>query len=89
MAVRPRLVSTNALLLRDSALAGLGPTLLADWMVDDDLASGKLVDLFPGYSVATADAPTTAWAVYPSRSHMPAKVRAFVDFLKAALPASA
>jgi len=85
VAVRPRLVATNVLLLRDSALAGLGPTLLADWMIGDDLASGELIDLFPGYTVATVNAPTTAWAVYPSRSHVPAKVRVFVDFLRDAM----
>lgn len=83
--VRPRLVSTNALVLRDGALAGLGPTLLADWMIGDDLNSGALVDLFPRHTVRTGHSPTTAWAVYPSRSHVPAKVRAFIGFLKAAM----
>ncbi|ALR06546.1 LysR family transcriptional regulator [Xylella fastidiosa] len=83
--VRPRLVSTNALMLRDGALSGLGPTLLADWVIGDDLASGALEALFPGHVVRTAHSPKTAWAVYPSRSHVPAKVRAFVAFLQAAL----
>jgi DNA-binding transcriptional LysR family regulator len=85
VAIHPRLASTNALMLREGALAGLGPSLLSDWMIGDDLASGALVDLFPNYTVVTTDAPTTAWAVYPSRSHVPAKVRAFIDFLRAAL----
>jgi DNA-binding transcriptional LysR family regulator len=83
--VRPRLVATNVQLLRDSALAGLGPALLSDWMIADDLRTGELIDLFPAHSVATANSPTTVWAVYPSRSHVPAKVRVFVDFLKAAM----
>lgn len=88
--VRPRLVSTNVMVLRDSAMAGVGPSLLADWMVGEDLASGALVDLFPGHVVATANAPSTLWAVYPSRSHVPLKVRAFVDHLRQHLsPASA
>jgi DNA-binding transcriptional LysR family regulator len=86
--VRPRLVSTNALLLRESALAGLGPTLLSDWMIGDDVASGALVDLFPEHTARTANSPTTAWAVYPSRSYVPAKVRAFIDFLRSAMKAS-
>lgn len=84
VAVRPRMVATNALMLRDSALAGVGPTLLADWMIADDLASGALVDLYPQHSVCTPNAPGTAWAVYPSRTHVPLKVRAFVDHLRAA-----
>jgi DNA-binding transcriptional LysR family regulator len=84
IAVRPRLVATNALLIRESALAGLGPALLADWMIDKDLRSGELVDIFPEYRVATAHAPTSAWAVYPGRKHVPAKVRALIDYLRAA-----
>lgn len=88
VAVRPRLVATNALVLREGALAGLGPTLLSDWMIGDDLASGELVDLFPQYAVSTANSPTTAWAVYPSRSHVPAKVRVFIDFLRTAMSGS-
>ena len=82
--VRPRIVATNALLVRESALAGLGPTLLADWLIGEDLLAGRLVDLFPGYVASTRDAPGTAWAVYPSRKHVPAKVRAFVDYVRTA-----
>ena len=80
--VRPRLISSNALMLRDGALAGLGPTLQADWMIESDVRSGALVDLFPQYTACTANSPTTAWAVYPNRSHVPAKVRAFIEFLR-------
>jgi DNA-binding transcriptional LysR family regulator len=87
VAVRPRLVATNAQLLRDSAVAGLGPALLADWMIGDDLASGALVDLFPAYTLSTASSPTTFYAVYPSRNHVPAKVRVFIDFLKESMHA--
>lgn len=83
--VRPRLVSSNALMLRESTLAGLGPTLLGDWMIENDVTTGALVDLFPQYTARTASSPTTAWAVYPNRSHVPAKVRAFIEFVRTAL----
>ena len=83
--VHPRLMTTNALLVREMALAGLGPALLADWMIADDLASGALVDLFPDHVAGTAEAPGAAWAVYPNRRHVPAKVRVFIDFLRAAM----
>jgi len=83
--IRPRLISSNALLLRDSALAGLGPTLQADWMIESDVISGALVDLFPQYTVCTENSPSTAWAVYPNRKYVPAKVRAFIEFVRAAL----
>jgi DNA-binding transcriptional LysR family regulator len=85
VAVRPRVVATNVQLLRESALAGVGPALLSSWLIDEDLAAGTLVDLFPSYQVGTANSPGTMWAVYPSRSHVPAKVRVFIEFLKSAL----
>jgi DNA-binding transcriptional LysR family regulator len=87
--VRSRLVATNAMLLRESALAGLGPTLLADWMIGDDVASGALLDLFPDHVASIANLPTTAWVVYPDRNHVPAKVRVFIDFLRTAMQSSA
>ncbi len=83
--LRPRVLITNGLALRECALAGLGAALLPDWLVGDDLAAGRLVDLFPGYRVAVVDAPTGLWFVYPSRSYVPAKVRAFIDFVRAAV----
>ena len=85
LAVRPRVVANNALVLREYALGGLGPALLADWMVDDDLASGSLVNLFPNHAVRRANAPSTAWAIYPSRAYVPAKVRVFIEFLREAM----
>jgi len=87
VAVRPRLTSTNGLVLRECALAGLGASLLPDWLIGDDLAEGRLVDLYPKHEVAVVDAPTGAWLVYPSRSYVPAKVRAFIEFMRKAVHA--
>jgi DNA-binding transcriptional LysR family regulator len=39
----------------------------------------------PISSVSAPDLPTTAWAIYPDRNHVPAKVRAFIDLLRSAL----
>lgn len=77
---------SNALALRDAALAGLGPALLADWLVDRELAAGRLVDVFPDHRVTATTFDTAAWLVYPSRSFLPHKVRAAVDFLRRHLP---
>lgn len=85
--VAPGLVISNAAALRDAALQGLGPALLADWLVGGDLASGRLADLFPGHDVTATEWETGAWLVYPSRAYMPQKVRVLIDFLKARLPA--
>ena len=80
--IQGRFAMTSALALRDSARAGLGPALLADWLIDTDLASGTLVDLFPEQRVTATDFETAAWLLYPSRSYLPLKTRLFIDFLR-------
>lgn len=72
-----------ALNLRTAALAGFGPALLPDWLVREDLASGTLVDPFPAHHVSATRFDTAAWLLYPSKSHLPQKVRVMIDFLKA------
>lgn len=86
--IQPRLQTTNGLALCDLALAGVGPTLLPGWLVDEDIAAGRLVNLFPQHDVAVSEAPGGAWIVYPSRSYVPAKVRAFIEFLRDAVAQS-
>ncbi|TLP69267.1 LysR family transcriptional regulator [Parasedimentitalea maritima] len=79
------LIISNPLALREAARLGLGPTLLADWLVADDLATGQLVDLFPNWQATATMFETGVWALYPSRSYLPARVRAGLDFFKAHL----
>lgn len=69
--------------LEECAKRGMGVALLAGWLVEDDLKTGKLVDLFPRHQVTATDFETSAWLVYPSRAYVPLKVRAFIEFLKA------
>ncbi|MGO9629335.1 MAG: LysR family transcriptional regulator [Xanthobacteraceae bacterium] len=73
---------SSALAIRQCVLDGLGPTLIGHWNVDSDLGDGLLIDLFPEYSVTATDFETAAWIIYPSRSYLPAKVRAFIDFIR-------
>ncbi|MEM9094842.1 MAG: LysR family transcriptional regulator [Pseudomonadota bacterium] len=85
--VAGRTIIANALSLRRAALEGLGPVLLADWLVARDLAEGRLVELFPDYDCAATEFDTGAWALYPSRSFLPRKVRVMIDFLRERLGA--
>jgi DNA-binding transcriptional LysR family regulator len=80
--VSGHLVISNALALRSAALAGLGPALLADWLVDNELKQGTLVDLFPEFAVTATTFETAAWLLYPSRDYLPRKVRATIDFMR-------
>jgi DNA-binding transcriptional LysR family regulator len=82
VAVDGDLIVSNPLAVRDCALAGMGPCLLADWLIDEDVAAGRLVDLFSKYRVTATDFQTSAWLLYPSRTYLPNKVRATIDFLK-------
>lgn len=76
------ILMSNALALRAAARAGHGPALLADWMTNGDIADGRLVDLFPDHQATATDFDTAAWVLYPSRSYLPARVRAVIDALK-------
>ncbi len=89
VAVHPSLLVTNALVLRAAAIAGHGPAMLADWLIGEDIASGRLVALFPDRDVTATSFDTAAWLLYPSRVHMPARVRAVIDFLRRELPSGA
>ena len=61
--------------------AGIGIAYLPDWLVGDDLKSGALKRVLPGY-----DTPALPlFAAYTSRKYMTAKVRSFIDFFSAAL----
>lgn len=82
VAVNEFLRTSNAMALKQCALAGMGITLQARWMVGRELRAGTLVDLFPDYEVTAAVDDAAAWLLYPSRSYVPQKVRVFVDFLK-------
>ncbi len=72
---------SNAMALRDCALGGMGPALLADWLVEEDVAAGRLVDPFPAHAVTATDFATAAWLLYPSRRYLPRKVAATIEFL--------
>ena len=62
---------------RTAALDGLGVIWQPTFLVGPDLRAGRLVPLLPGYHVPDID----VLAVYPSRRHLGAKVRAMIDFL--------
>ena len=62
---------------RAAALAHQGIILQPSFLVGDDLAAGTLVELMPDYRSIELG----IYAVYPTRKHVPPKVRALIDFL--------
>jgi DNA-binding transcriptional LysR family regulator len=89
VAVDGDVLISSPLVLLTCAVNGMGPALLADWMIKDELASGALVELLPEYEVTATDFETAAWVLYPSRTYLPRKVRVMIDFLRRAFGQSA
>jgi DNA-binding transcriptional LysR family regulator len=61
------------------AKAGHGLAWRSTWEVGDDLERGRLVEVLGKYSAPGND----IYAVYAGRKYQPAKVRLFIEFLKA------
>jgi DNA-binding transcriptional LysR family regulator len=83
VAVTGTLTISSPLALREAARLGLGAAVLADWLVHRDLADGRLVELMPDWQPMPSGTGIGAWALYPSRTHFPRRMRAVLDFLKA------
>lgn len=72
-----RMHSNNGDTCVAAALAGIGITRQPTFMLSEYIQSGKLIPLMPEYSAVELG----IYAVYPSRTYLPAKVRAAIDFL--------
>lgn len=71
----------NSLALRPALLAGLGLTLTPRFVVEEELAAGRLVTCLDEWAAT----PATVWGVYPARRHHSAKLRAFLAFAETRL----
>jgi DNA-binding transcriptional LysR family regulator len=77
--VRPTnaIVANNTEMLRQFALLGMGIAILPSYLIGRDLERGRLVRLFSDYRLPQIEVTIA----YPSRHHLPAKVRTFIDHL--------
>jgi len=82
VSVKGNLMISNALALRRAARMSLGVAILADWLIEEDLRTGRLVALAPEHKCTATVFRTAAWALYVNRTYLPQKVRAMIDFLK-------
>lgn len=78
-AIRPRLSTDSLYALRSAALAGLGVGIVSAWLVEDDLRAGRLVHLVPQWSAP----PLPVHLVYPHARFYPARLRRFLEIVKA------
>ncbi len=63
--------------IRAAALAGLGWAFSPDFVVEEDIAQGRLVPIFDDHLLTGGG----IYAVYPHRRYQPAKVRVFMDYI--------
>ena len=77
--------SANADLLREAALAGSGIALLADWLVREDVAAGRLQRLFADWQASPGTANDSINALYLPNHRGSRRVNAFIGFCEGLL----
>lgn len=82
VAVRGNLTVTDAGTKIGACLAGFGIAQVIDLGIDTHLRAGTLEPILTDWR----DETFPLYVYYPSRSHVPAKVRAFIDFVVGMMP---
>jgi DNA-binding transcriptional LysR family regulator len=75
------LLSNSAEVTYGWTLAGEGIGLKALWDIEDDLRTGRLVEVLAPYACDEIK----LYVTYATRSHLPLRMRVFIDFIAAAL----
>ena len=61
----------------------IGMSLLPDLLIEHLLETGELIDVMPNADISIKNLPIEQiYALYSNRKHLPAKVRAFLDFFR-------
>ncbi len=77
--VKGLLESNDGQILRAAALDGMGILIQPSYIVYDDIVAGRLVPMLDDWDLPRL----TVNLAYPSRKHLSAKVRTFIDFMAA------
>jgi DNA-binding transcriptional LysR family regulator len=75
----PRLSTDSLYALRTAAVTGVGAAIASAWLVADDIAQGRLVHIAPRWRAA----PLPVYLVYPQARFYPARLRRFLDVIRA------
>lgn len=74
---KPSMIHSDSLGAYETVINGFGMMQFFDYAVDEDLASGRVVEVLP----ELRPKGTSVHLVYPTSHYMPAKVRVFMDYL--------
>lgn len=80
-AISPRLVTDSLFALRNATLLGLGASIVSSWLVTEDIAQGRLVQLAPQWQAS----PLPMYLIYPYARFYPARLRRFIEVLRSRL----
>jgi DNA-binding transcriptional LysR family regulator len=84
VAIRPRFSTDSLYALRAAALRGLGACVSSQWLVDAEIAAGRLVQLLPDWQAA----PLPIYLIYPDSRIYPARLSRFIEVMRHAGPAA-
>lgn len=81
-AINPRMATDSLYALRNAAMGGLGAAIVSAWLVEADIAQGRLVHLAPDWQAA----PLPVHLVYPHARFYPARLTRFLEVMREAMP---
>ena len=81
-AITPCLSTDSLYVARNTALAGLGVAMVSSWTVVEDIAAGRLIELFPQWRPASLP----VHLVYPWARYYPTRLRKFLDLMREIMP---
>ncbi|ABR90130.1 transcriptional regulator, LysR family [Janthinobacterium sp. Marseille] len=80
--IQPRMSTDSLYALRTAVATGLGAGIVSGWLVADDIAQGRLLHLVPDWRAP----PLPVYLVYPHARYYPARLRLFLDTMRAIKP---
>jgi DNA-binding transcriptional LysR family regulator len=80
-ALSPRLTTSDIIVAREMAVAGVGIAMLTQAVCAAEVQSGRLVPLLPEWRIP----PVVIAAMFLERRHMPLRIRAFIDLMAQAI----
>ncbi|WP_426445101.1 LysR family transcriptional regulator [Siccibacter colletis] len=80
--ISPRLSSDSLYAIKGAALAGLGAAVVSAWVVQEELAQGRLVNLLPAWQAAMLPVRL----VYPHARYQPARLCRFLALMREVMP---
>ena len=80
-AVSPRLTTSDIIVAREMAVAGVGIAMLTQAVCEAEVKAGRLVRLLPQWRIP----PVVIAAMFLERRYMPLRIRAFIDLMAEAI----